>query len=138
MNPDMPITTSMRQQLIQFLIRKSIIANQWLEDEFIKVYVRINRLYKANGEQYPVFQIANVEVREDVRNKGHFKGLIRTAEVLCQEYRPDLQGIFIENVQEEPLRRTLERWGFDAISSSGWQPGIDDCFFTPLPPMRFK
>lgn len=125
------VTEPMERQLRLFLSHTHARCD-WLEDDIMKVFLR-KSYRRIWNERVWTMDIANVVVTEKYRGKGYFRAFIQKSELLLRELRPDLVGIYIENVQQERFRDSLPRMGFDGVSSSGWQEGIVDCFFSPLP-----
>lgn len=108
--------------------------NAWLEDSVMKVFVRRSeRVF--DKMRIGTFEIANLDVVEEERNKGHFQRFVQTVELLLcdDELQGDIMGIYIENVQMPRFRDKLERMGFEPCHSSGLQEDVLDCFFSPLP-----
>src|SRR4051812_13764670 len=124
----MPVVMSeqLEVQLRKLFINTSH-RSDWLEDDILQVYIR--KTYRViKGQHVWTIDIANVTILPQHQGKGYFGALIQKIEQLIRELRPDIQGIYIENVLFEWLRRHLVKIGFEPVASSGWKHGVMDCF----------
>ena len=84
-----------------FLVSNPIRGNSWLENEFIRVYVRRSRRL-LNNEIFSSIDIANVIVNEKYLKQHIFKNFILFCESLDNVYvesvlNPELENMLIKN-----------------------------------------
>jgi hypothetical protein len=104
-------------QVLEFL--KLSYHNKWLCDNKMAVYVRKGHHIGSDNKMHLFFDIASVEVKEKFQKQGIFKNFL----LECQKIQL-YDGIFIENVLNEHLKKYLQRL---ANEDSRWTEK-DSCF----------
>ena len=93
------------------LYKKHIPANAWLDDNQLKVYVRITERY-LDGERLPSIDIANVEVVRELRGNGIFAGVLADIEQIAQDTG---RIVYVESILEPRLERFLQQRGYEEV-----------------------
>ena len=99
---------------IQFLIDKFIASkqrNEWLYNEYMKVYVR-KSLRFIDRERVEAFDVANVVVKPEYQGLGYFKEMIIHAEGLGLV-------VYVESINNPNLKAMLIKNGY-TMDSSGY------------------
>lgn len=104
--------------------------NAWIDVGHVHVYVR-RGLHMIEAEATDTFDVANVEVQEDLRGRGMFTTFIVNLEVLLRSElllsRSNIQVLYVENVLNHRLAVSLAEWDFTRIEGS--EP---PCFYRRL------
>ena len=117
------------------------VPNAWIEVDTFKIYVR-KGLHNINEKVIETFDLASFEQARNKRSKGAFRQLVTEIKTLLEnnpallckpapgslyEKYGEISGIYVENVLNERLAKSLPSMGFKPIART--EP---PCFYLPL------
>jgi hypothetical protein len=93
---------------------------KWIEDDHMKVYVRLGRRYLPNRDiryahqdQYRTLELASIDVDEDRQNQGLFASFLAEVEKLNP-----CEALYVENVLTARFESFFIRNGFLPVPNS--------------------